>query len=168
MPIEKMRRVVEYYLGDYSDRMPVDALAELSEKLNSYSYTYWCFWAFVVSRWEPRKIIYRNFILSQMVWDDFRDFRDKELPRVKVQCALALDKIKAETHIFPPDEVLGDAGFRTPPLIRYIVGSELGLDMEAYRSSAIQQLREEPFLFEVLETFKELFPISEEEVMDNE
>jgi hypothetical protein len=166
----KMLAVVSYYLGKYHVSMHKPALTQLANRLDASGNTYWCFWAFVVGIWEPRKIIHKNFIESPAVWSDFLEARKNAPEIVRVRVGLSLDKFRAECSVYPPDEVITDSSFMIEPIIKYVMAEGMGLTALAdpHKKEAKQQLREEPLLFTYLRKFEKYMPISEQEVMAND
>lgn len=168
---KNMQRIVRYYLDDAVDLIHESVLAQLAGKLDDTDYTYCCFWAHLMSTYEHYKMVYKNFLLSDKVWDRFLDSRFNRIEQVKIRSSIALERFHVESQFYGPDEVVRDEKIKLMPIIRYTMGLSLNLPEDyymKYKEPTKMQLREEPLYFDVLTKLIEYFPITKEEVMRNE
>lgn len=169
--MDKMNKVVGYYLGENAISVSSVVLDHLARRLDETGYTYCCFWAYLMRTWEKHKLIHRNFLESPKVWELFLAYRALKPDVVRVDISVELNRFNIECNICEPSEVLADDSVTISPLIRYTMGAAMNLPpeiYEKYRNAARQQLREEPLLFTCLEKVRAVMPITEEEVMNNE
>jgi hypothetical protein len=169
--LDKMKKFVQYYMGPYAESISDIVLTHLARRLDEEGHTYCCFWAYVINNFEPNKLIQKNFLESPKVWQLFLDDRNlqKEFMRIKVN--IEIERFDVETRLYTPEEVLVNDTIELSPVLRYTIGKYMTLSPEVYehrRPEAIQQLREEPLLFPLLNNMTESLPISIEEVMQND
>jgi hypothetical protein len=165
--LNKMRAFVQYYLGKHADSIPDVVLTHLARRLDDTGYTYCCFWCFLLGHWEKNKLIHKNFLTSPKVWQSFLDYRATKPAILKTAVGIELDRFRVEAHDRGPEETLRNTQIAISPLLRYTMAHYLGLTPE-YKEQAIQQLREEPLLFEMMPKLIEWMPITKEEVMRND
>lgn len=169
--MEKMQKIVKYYLGDSADKVYADVLKELADKLYEAGYNYWCFWAFLMRNYEAYKAVYKDFLLSDPVWNAFLEDRRTAKDRMSVKCGVQIDKFKTESRFYGVDQVVLLDKIRVMPLIKYTMGMYYEVPFDycvRHQEQAKQQLREEPDLFELLEKLEAFFPITKKEVMESE
>ena len=163
-----METFVRYYLGSYAERVSKVALKHLARRLDEAGYTYCCFWAFALKKYEKSKVVHRNFIQSQRVWDSFLKDREQSAVYLKTDVGLDIERFYVESRFKGPIETLEDTTVPLCPVIRYAMSRCLGTPLEQFRETAIQRLREEPGLFDLLTKLEAGLPITKEAVLHNE
>jgi len=169
--MDKMNRIVKYYLGEHAVSVSSVALDHLARRLDDAGIPYCCFWAYLMNKWEKHKVIHRNFLESPKVWHMFLDDRSKKPDQVRVAVGLELRLFNVECNIATPEEVIAKDHLGLSPLIRYLMGIAHSLDESLYmkyRDEARVQLREEPLLFDYLDKMTHVMPITKAEVMNND
>jgi len=150
MTLDDFKKKARRYVGRDVSRLSSSACTYLISKLKEYDESVETFWVFMKKRKDPTKMMLDNVIMSDVIWEEFIQFRHNRKDTTRIHAGLELDTFNATmSSAMNPLTEYKRLEHKVGPLLMYLMGKYLGMvDADEYLSKAIQQIREEPHYIE--------------------